>query len=264
VQSTAVARLSTSSYPVNITSNQFSLSFESIIVYQYVIRITPEEFNESDKTRAIVRTKYKVMNDILGTHFFSGNNIYMLNPLEEDVTIETSFRGAEATILIDTTSSNEIVLDKNFVNTEKSLSQNIINCVIKEAFRQTTLKQIGRSPRFFDIQNPIDLSHLGLKIWPGFKASATQTTMGVTLAIDSIFKFVTTQTCLDRINQLKDQSASEEEFHHKVSLEFCNQSVVADWGNMRTYIVSEVDFTQNPVSNSFEYNGTQKRLAEYF
>jgi len=47
-------------------------------------------------------------------------------------------------------------------------------------------------------------------------------------------------------------------------LEFVNQSVVADWGNMRTYIVSDVDFTQNPVSNTFEYNGTQKRLAEYF
>ena len=88
----------------------------------------------------------------------------------------------------------------------------IINIVIKEAFRQTTFKQIGKSPRFFDIQNPIDLSHLGLRIWPGFKASASQTTTGITLAIDSIFKFITTQTCLDRIGQIYKDSETEEDY----------------------------------------------------
>ena len=46
--------------------------------------------------------------------------------------------------------------------------------------------------------------------------------------------------------------------------EFVNKSVIADWGNMRTYIVAEVDFDQNPVTHTFMYNGSQKRLAEYF
>lgn len=83
------------------------------------------------------------------------------------------------------------------MNRETSLTQAIINVIIKEAFRETDLKQIGKSPRFFDIKSPIDLSDLGLKMWPGFKASAQQTKVGLTLTIDSIFKFVATRTCLE-------------------------------------------------------------------
>lgn len=75
--------------------------------------------------------------------------------------------------------------------------------IINQAFRETNLKQIGRTPRFFDITAPIDLSRQGLMIMPGFKASAFQTEMGCTLAIDSIFKFMSTTTCLEKIREMK-------------------------------------------------------------
>jgi len=88
----------------------------------------------------------------------------------------------------------------------------LLNVIIKQAFRETNLKQLGRSPRFFDMQNPIDLSQQGLKIWSGFKASAIQSEIGCTLAIDNIFKFMTTKTCLQRIYEIKNDAHSQHQF----------------------------------------------------
>ncbi len=122
------------------------------------------------------------------------------------------------------------------------MAQNLLNIIIKEAFRSTELKQIGKAPRFFDVKNPIDLSSHGLKIWSGFKASAFQSQMGCTLVMDSIFKFMSTKTCLDRILEIKDESPSQSMWEQRVRLEFCGKSIIADWGNQRTYFVNDVIF----------------------
>ena len=53
--------------------------------------------------------------------------------------------------------------------------------------------------------NPIVLERQGLKIWSGFKASAFNSENGITLAIDSIFKFMSTTTCLSRMYEIKEQ-----------------------------------------------------------
>ena len=49
-----------------------------------------------------------------------------------------------------------------------------------------------------------------------------------------------------------------------VRAEFSQKSVIADWGNKRTYIVTDVDFTKNPVSHKFMYNDKMISVAEYF
>lgn len=65
-------------------------------------------------------------------------------------------------------------MDDHFRNADNTTSQNLINIVLKQAFRETDLKQIGKSPKFFDVnpKNTIVLSELNLKIVAGFKASA--------------------------------------------------------------------------------------------
>lgn len=100
-------------------------------------------------------------------------------------------------------------LSSDFVNKDNSVSQNLINIIIKQGFRDTSLKQIGRSPRFFDVMNPIDLPRQGLKIWSGFKASAFNSENGITLAIDNIFKFMSTTSCLSRMLELKEHAPNE-------------------------------------------------------
>jgi aubergine-like protein len=63
-------------------------------------------------------------------------------------------------------------LTEKFNNKDNDVSQNLINVILKQAFRETNLKQLGRSPRFFDVSNPVNLDRFGLRMWSGFKASA--------------------------------------------------------------------------------------------
>ena len=65
-----------------------------------------------------------------------------------------------------------VSLNGTFSNKENDVKQQIVNVIIKDAFRSTDLRQIGKTPRFFDTSNPIVMQREGLKIWSGFKASA--------------------------------------------------------------------------------------------
>lgn len=78
----------------------------------------------------------------------------------------------------------------------------LLNIIIKDAFRGTNLKQIGKAPKFFDMKKGINMPESGLMMWPGFKASAFAYQSGITLVIDNINKFMSTVSCLDRINEI--------------------------------------------------------------
>lgn len=101
-------------------------------------------------------------------------------------------------------------------------------------------------------------------MWSGFKASAFQSELGVTLAIDNIFKFMTTKTCLERIHELRRDCHSDHQWQQVVRMEFASKSIIADWGNKRTYRVDDVDFEVTPTTHSFVWNEKEILLAEYF
>ncbi len=155
-------------------------------------------------------------------------------------------------------------MSQQFTNSENSVAQNLLNIIIKAAFRDTRLKQIGKAPRFFDVANPIQNAGEGLMIWQGFKASAFQSQVGCTLVMDSIFKFMSTKTCLDRIVELKRDAASAQQWQLRVRQEFQGKSIIADWGNKRTYFVDDVDFDATPLNHIFESQGRPMTVAEYF
>ena len=99
-----------------------------------------------------------------------------------------------------------MVLDGRFDNSENTVQHSLINIIIKQAFRATDLKQIGKGPKFFDMKSVIDLERSKLRILSGFKAYAFRSQLGCTLVVDSIFKFMSTSSCLSRILELKQEN----------------------------------------------------------
>lgn len=47
-------------------------------------------------------------------------------------------------------------------------------------------------------------------------------------------------------------------------MEFCDKSIIADWGNQRQYIVTDVVFDTNPMQQTFENQGCVISVADYF
>lgn len=138
----------------------------------------------------------------------------------------------------------------------------LLNIIIKDAFRGTKLKQIGKAPKFFDMAKGVDLPESGLMMWPGFKASAFQYQSGITLVIDNINKFMSTASCLDRINEIFERDRKFAQA--KILKEFKGKSIVAQWGNKKTYIVREIMFNLTPMNHTFLHGEKMMNVAEYF
>jgi hypothetical protein len=162
---------------------------------------------EIDKARAIFKYKNRTLEAALGSYMLLGPAIWTTKPLEEDLILEFNFRGTETTIRIDVSQPKEFVLDgDSSVRQEPQLALMLVNVIIKQAFRETHLRQIGKRPHFFDVKNTHNLEDVGLRVWSGFKATAVLAELGMTVGVDSILKFMTTKTCLDRIRELQNES----------------------------------------------------------
>jgi len=82
---------------------------------------------------------------------------------------------------------------------------------------------------------------------------------------------MSTQTVLSRIDQIYDQYKDQgsqnfrERFQEACRQEFIGQSIIANYGNKRTYIVTDLNFEEGPGKKSFELkNGDKMSVAEYF
>jgi hypothetical protein len=84
--------------------------------------------------------------------------------------------------------------------------------------------------------------------------------------VDSIFKFMSTASCLSRIMEMKDDypNQSQHQWEQRCKMEFSDKSIIADWGNQRQYIVNDVVFDTNPIQQTFENQGMVTSVAEYF
>ena len=178
------------------------------MVYQYSLEVTPDEFWEADKVMRVLKLKWKQITATIGPFVPAGKTVLTLQQISETIDWSVNFRGQNVQVRIPIESGKPIYLNDHFNNKDNDIKQTVLNLIINQAFRETNLRQIGRSPRFFDINAPINLPRSGLMIMPGFKASAFQTQMGCMLAIDNVFKFMCTTSCLEKIRELKDRSNS--------------------------------------------------------
>lgn len=218
-------------------------------MHQYRIEVVGLQFYDAAQIQKILRSKRKAMDTALGLNVCSGEIIYLLSELEEDVKFNAMLNGNQYTIVIREETHTILNLQDDFTNESNSTAQQLINVIIKTAFRDTKMKQIGRQPRFFDVDQPINCA-ANIMIWQGFKASAFQSQMGCTLVMDSIFKFMSTQTCLQRIAEIQKNydRTQNGQFKYAVETEFMRNSVIANWGNKRTYYVDEIAWDKTPVS----------------
>ena len=71
--------------------------------------------------------------------------------------------------------------------------------------RQTTLKQVGKLPRFFRPSEKMTIhdNQIGsIEIWPGYKVSSYVYNTGIFVVLESINKFFRKESCLEKIYEL--------------------------------------------------------------
>lgn len=126
-------------------------------VYQYALKINGLAVWDAAQVQRIIKFKNKALNKALGLYVTSGESIYTVTELDEDVRFDVALSGEKFVIYIDKETQKIIQFDDKFNNSDNTVAQQIINIIVKQAFRDTDLKQIGKTPRFFDVNNFIDL-----------------------------------------------------------------------------------------------------------
>jgi len=95
---------------------------------------------EAHRVHEIIKTKKTALEKALGFYVVSGKMIYTLNELDESLIFKTTFKGDQATITVDKDTGSQISLTSQFDNKANEVSQNLINVILKQAFRETNLK----------------------------------------------------------------------------------------------------------------------------
>lgn len=195
----------------------------------------------------------------------SGKNLFTMCDMDQSFKLGIVYNGLEYVVIVDANSKHYFSGKKldNLKMEDHTVAHTLINIVIKEAFRQTNLRQIGKTPRFFDETRKKQTPLENMEIMPGFRASAFTYEAGLTLVLENVYKFLCTSSCLSRIYEIFHQNKKDPEL--QVIKEFKGQSVIGKWGNNKAYIVDDILFKESPVNKYFENSEGQKTsISEYF
>jgi hypothetical protein len=106
-----------------------------VFVYQYALRILPDDIFDASVVHDILATKHRRIYRILGSYAPSGQMIFTMNQISEDVHEETTFKGHDCQIIIEKNTETITRLDENFINSQTTVCQSVFNVILKNAFR---------------------------------------------------------------------------------------------------------------------------------
>jgi hypothetical protein len=182
---------------VMLHTNQFRVKMSGEqTVYLYSMAFEPENLDSYLIEKAVNLAERQ-----LAQHFSvfatSGQLLFASNLLEKDIEITSQLEeGFEVKITISPTKAraqafNELDCDDGEIN--QVISQ-IMATTLKKAFKAHDMHQVGKQPRFFDMNNfrQIEAGRDGeiLQLFPGYKATTWLYGQELFINIDSVTKFI--------------------------------------------------------------------------
>lgn len=252
---------------VQLYTNQYRLALgQELSVYQYEVIVTPDVMQDSYVIHGIFRSIKRRVESLLGLYVISGKSVFTTTDIEDSILIKAEFQSNKYDVVI-SADSKKFFSGKSLTTAkmeDHNIIHNLINIIIKQAFRDTNLRQIGKQPRFFDVSKAIEVEGSGLQACPGFRASAFNYQSGMVLVIDNINKFMSNKSCLERIHEIQNSEQIRDK-RGKIEDEFKYKSVIGTWGIKKCYIVQDIIHEKTPVTCFFHDNkGDKISIAEYF
>ena len=105
-----------------MTSNLFKLTLaDNMMVHQYSLEITPEEYWEADKVLRVLRTKHRQIESTIGTFVPAGKCILTLTEISESIDWNINFRGDQVNLKIPMETGKAIFLNDHFANSDNDI-----------------------------------------------------------------------------------------------------------------------------------------------
>jgi hypothetical protein len=95
---------------------------------------------DTNLVHRVMKLKRTALERALGPHVVSGKSVYTLNEIDQDLVFKVKIQSEEFTISLTQDTQCVVNLNGTFSNKENDVKQQIINVIIKDAFRSTDLR----------------------------------------------------------------------------------------------------------------------------
>lgn len=98
-------------------ANHFRITLgQNIYVFQYALRVIPDDVFDAALVHEIMEKKNRYLYKILGAYVPSGRMIFTMGAIEEDVSIETTYKNKPCQIIIEKSTETQTLLNPEFIN----------------------------------------------------------------------------------------------------------------------------------------------------
>ena len=207
-------------------------------VYGYFIDFIPQvEITNKDLQKFLVRGARSQITEMLGSHFYYD---YIISPMKRLEPFSVVVLGRDST---------EYTLAFRYVSAIQPGSLQFcwyLNILIKLQQRNLGLKQLTNNPTFFNPDQAVELEHIGLSIWNGYKSTVNSVGSRILLSLDICSKIINKKNVLEAIEEVRDKNP---DIRRKRILGLLQNQIVMTRYNKRFYRILDVDFNANPTHN---------------
>ena len=206
----------------------------------------------------------KKLKSIYGDCFISGDSLYSMKKIEEAQTVKCALylKGrTEYTIELNKCESERTIKQEDIQR--DPLTKQFIEMIIRDILRANPKLEFYKG--LFVLGNEkqkIETDRVSITFYPGFTTSFMETDKGNYLNVTLKNKIIQNETVLDYIKQYKNYNKSKDDQKNiKENLKF--RSFKVSYAK-RNYQIDDILFDKNPQNTTFNYNGKNKTLIEYY
>ena len=232
-------------------------------LYNYSIEILP---TISDDNYPLKRVIYNMLEAELPSAFkkiiFHGNNLYACVTQEKDMNltmIEKTVKVQNQEYLVKIKLASEIdfsnlTIADNESQEIKHIIEKLIRFIIMRnpnviKFKDGTMVDISTTKAIQNVNEGGPNEKNLEQIYRGYMTSVQITENGFFMRINDVNKIISGKSALRKILELRNESnfSSSKELHDKINEYFMeHRTVLAKYGNLRTYRVSNINFDKTP------------------
>ncbi|KAM9312009.1 piwi-like protein 2 [Gastrophryne carolinensis] len=230
--------------------NAIKIHCKNDAVYQYHVTYTPNVECRSMRF-GMLKDHRSVTGQVTA---FDGSILYLPVRLPQTVELESERRtdGQKIKIAVQMT---------KILEPSSDLCIPFYNVVIRKVMKILDMKLVGRN--FYDPACATVLQKYRLQVWPGFAASIRRTDGGLFLIADITHKIIRTDSVLDIMRLMYQESCHESNFQDEVTKQLVGSIVITRYNN-RTYRIDDIDWRKTPKDVFTMADGTDISFIDYY
>lgn len=241
---------------IKLVSNFFEViipaSNQNITFFKYSVMISPEIPNDSNRLRR--RIVYQAKDEISK----SLSNFFFLNTM---IFSQTFVKQCKANAEIDSTA---YTIDLKWVGEASIDSREVFPIFKKFFFGSLDKKRYNMFKRSY-FADHISLKNSGydLEVWQGFNPTVNSVNGKILINLELICKLVRGKTAHQELKEIFMNCKGAKNPQKEAKKAFTGVSVLTRYNNDKLYLITDVDFSQNPQS-TFDCKGSQITYASYY